>query len=140
MAKSMRTCKICGKQYEYCGHCPGKNTIEPWRNLYCSENCREVFSTFDKYASKKITATEAKDKLKILGFNPTKVREIHKAIISEIFENGKEETKQITLTPISEVKVGDSNIIEEPKLSFEKKVPKNFRPKPKFVNDKKKSI
>ena len=59
MAK-LRTCKICGKQYEYCGHCPSKNLIEPWRNLYCSENCRETFQIMGQYSAGKIKATEAR--------------------------------------------------------------------------------
>jgi len=142
MAKNMRTCKICGKKYEYCGHCPSKNTIEPWRNLYCSEKCREVFNVLDNFASKKISKEEAKKKLESLGFDLSKVRDVHKAAVNIIFEDNKKEAELKTatdLTPIPEVKIGDPVVLEVPKLVEDKKPYKNFRPKPKFVNDKKKS-
>ena len=146
MAKNMRTCKICGKKYEYCGHCPSKNPLEPWRNLYCSEECREVFSIFDKYASKKITAEKAREKLVSLGFDPSKVRDIHKPVINEIFKNGQIAKEvpinkgSISLTTISEVKVGDPAVVKAPELVEDKKPYKPFKPKPKFVNDKKKTV
>lgn len=152
MAKKMRICKICGKEYEYCGHCPGKNPIEPWRNLYCSENCHKAFDLFDKYISKKITSTEAKSALEEMGFVPAKVREIHKSVISEIFKNGAKVVAVSTvensvpsevdkvidaITPVFEIKVGEPATIEPPKVFEEKKPQKNFKPKPKFVNEKK---
>ncbi len=145
MAKNMRTCKICGKEYEYCGHCPSKNTIEPWRNLYCSKECREVFNIFDKYASKKISAEKAKENLERLGFNPSKVRNIHKPIINEIFKDAqikKEnlvEESTLPLTSVSEVNIGIPVTIKMPEIIEDKKSQKSFRPKPKFVNDKKKT-
>lgn len=145
MAKNMRTCKICGKKYEYCGHCPSKNSIEPWRNLYCSEDCREVFGIFDKYASKKITAEKARERLSILGFDPSNIRDIHKPIINEIFRDAQKkeiESKDkfdIPLAHISEVDIGEPVLTKTPKLIEEKKSQKSFRPKPKFVNDKKKT-
>lgn len=87
MAKK-RICSICGKEYEYCGHCPNKNAIEHWRNLYCSENCREAFQLFGDYKIKKKTATEVKEILSGWGLTPQTVREIHKPIVNKIFEEG----------------------------------------------------
>lgn len=84
MAK-LRTCKICGKQYEYCGHCPSKNDIEPWRNLYCSENCRDSFEVMGNYSAGKINAADARTKLEGFGINVAKVRDIHKAVVMDIF-------------------------------------------------------
>ena len=98
MAK-LRTCKICGKQYEYCGHCPSKNTIEPWRNLYCSENCRDAFQVMGQYSTGKMKAAEARGKLESFGLNTGKVREIHKAVVADIFRASKSETPK----PIAEV-------------------------------------
>lgn len=84
MAK-LRTCKICGKQYEYCSHCPSKNLIEPWRNLYCSEGCREAFEVMGKYSAGKMDVAEARTKLESFGISPNKVRDIHKAVVVDIF-------------------------------------------------------
>lgn len=143
MAKK-RICKICGKEYEYCGHCPSKNVIEPWRNLYCSENCRKVFAIFDKYVSKKMDAVEARAELEKMGFEPSKVREVHKPVISEIFKKGAKvivedspKSEVEFITSVSEVKIGDPVIPEVPKIVEEKKVQKTFKPRPKFVNEKK---
>ena len=105
MAKKIRTCKICGKQYEYCGHCPTKNVIEPWRNLYCSENCREAFKVMGDYSVKKISAIEAKDALVGLGISSENVRDKHKTIVNEIFNVP-------TLTFKEEIKVSDP-VVEE---------------------------
>lgn len=150
MAKK-RICTICGKQYEYCGHCPNKNKIEPWRNIFCSENCKETFHIYDSFLTGKLSALEARNKLELIGVVPGKVAENHNLVMSKIFnDSGKviavstvetpvtEEDKIIeAITPVSEVKIGDPAVVEPPKVVEEKKPQKTFRPKPKFVNDKK---
>lgn len=88
MAK-LRTCKICGKQYEYCSHCPSKNLIQPWRTLYCSEECRDSFEVMGKYSVGKMPATEAREKLEGFGITPNKVRDVHKGVVADIFRAGK---------------------------------------------------
>ena len=81
-----------------------------------------------------------------LGFDPSKVRDIHKPVINEIFKNGQIAKEvpvnkaSIPLTSISEVKVGDSAVVKAPELVEDKKPYKPFKPKPKFVNDKKKTV
>ena len=127
MAK-LRTCKICGKQYEYCGHCPSKNLIEPWRNLYCSENCRDSFEVMGQYSVGKISATEAREKLESFGVNPKKVRDVHKATISKIFKDGEvvvvEEPKDIPAVPYEDVPVVEKRA-EEPFYRRNKNKKKN---------------
>lgn len=108
MAK-LRTCKICGKQYEYCGHCPNKNVIEPWRNLYCSENCRDSYTVMSDYVSKKKDAMEAKIILQGFGITPNKVRDVHKEVITKIYN----EAARTFIEPPKEVK--ESSAIEEKK-------------------------
>lgn len=40
-----RKCITCGKEYTYCNHCPGNyKADEQWRNIYCSQTCREIFN------------------------------------------------------------------------------------------------
>lgn len=108
MAK-LRTCKICGKQYEYCGHCPNKNVIEPWRNLYCSENCRDSYTVMSDYVSKKKDAMEAKIILQRFGITPNKVRDVHKEVVTKIYN----EAARTFIEPPKEVK--ESSAIEEKK-------------------------
>jgi len=125
MAKK-RICTICGKEYEYCGHCPNKNLIEPWRNLYCSENCRKAFQLFGDYKTKKKSAAEIRDTLSLWGLTPEKVREIHKPIVGEIFKEGaptpivEEQTKEIGFEKSDEEKSKDRPSFKK-KRKFEEK-------------------
>lgn len=58
-----RVCTICGKKYNYCPNCGRGDARETWRYIYCSNECKTVFDTCEKFVSKKITATEAKSRL-----------------------------------------------------------------------------
>lgn len=141
MAK-LRTCKICGKQYEYCGHCPSKNLIEPWRNIYCSEGCREAFEVMGRYASGKISAIDAKTRLENLGIVPTKVRNVHKAVVSDIFRASKPEPQvEVEVNPIIETApiLEESQSTNEEKTAyqrpFKKRNRKPFENKTNIVNE-----
>jgi len=138
MAK-LRTCKICNKQYEYCGHCPSKNLIEPWRNLYCSEECRDAFEIMGKYVSGKITAIEARKKLDDYGLSPNKVRDIHKAVVANIFRESEPKIEPQTEVEISSTLEVPS--VDEPQSislgnqkAFKKKIRKPFENKNDIVN------
>lgn len=138
MAK-LRTCKICGKQYEYCGHCPNKNLIEPWRNLYCSEDCCKAFEVMSQYAGGKISAIDAKTQLEICGISPVGVRDVHKAVVSDIFRASKPEPKiEIEVNPTIET----TPIAEEVKSTVEEKpiYQKPFKKKQRRVFEDKKNI
>lgn len=132
MAKK-RICKVCGKEYEYCGHCPNKNVIEPWRNLYCSETCRDAYSLFDDYVSKKKSAVEVKNKLQVWGLTPSKVREVHKSVVSEIFKNGTPPQK-VEVTPAVEVA---PKVEEVEPIVVETPIVENKQKKPYFDRKKK---
>lgn len=88
MAK-LRTCIMCGTKYEYCSHCPNKNVIEPWRNLYCSKDCRDAFTVFGDYKLKKLTATEAKEKLVGYNITPARVKELYKEVVKDIYKKAE---------------------------------------------------
>lgn len=61
--KSNRTCITCGKEYEYCNTCSGDRNKEAWHSIYCSENCKNVFSAVSDYLAGENTKEEAKEKL-----------------------------------------------------------------------------
>lgn len=125
MAK-LKTCKVCGKQYEYCNHCPSRNLIESWRNLYCSENCSDSFRVMGQYSAGKISATEAREKLESFGITPAKVREVHKAIVSEIFKEGKVyEEQKLEEVSVEEPVPTEEKRIEEPFYKRNKNKKKN---------------
>lgn len=67
MAKTLRTCVLCGTKYEHCGHCG--QTSEPWKNIFCEENCRDVWKVLNSYDGKLITKEDAAEKLSKLDLS-----------------------------------------------------------------------
>lgn len=65
MAKTNRTCKVCGLEYYFCPACSATkaNPQPKWRINYCSENCKTIFDTVVKYNCETITKDEAADVL-----------------------------------------------------------------------------
>lgn len=55
-----RNCTVCGRQYKYCPKCSQYDGMEKWHVEYCSEQCKNTYSTINKYAFKHITKDEAK--------------------------------------------------------------------------------
>ena len=54
-----RICLVCGRSYQYCGHCQGNKKIETWRNNYCSEDCRKIFNTCSNFEGRAISGEDA---------------------------------------------------------------------------------
>ena len=95
MAENNRKCNVCGKAYQYCGHCSDNaKKGETWRNLYCSDNCRKIFDILSSRAFDHITDKEAKEKLK--GLDLSKVDSFN--------ETYKKQIRQIQSAPNGEVK------------------------------------
>ena len=42
MAKVMKTCRVCGKQYEAC-HTPNTTGVFRWRDVACSIECGRIY-------------------------------------------------------------------------------------------------
>lgn len=59
----IKTCVVCGKKYEYCGHCDKNGQNHRWKINYCSENCKDIFDIISKYANKHISIEDAKNAL-----------------------------------------------------------------------------
>lgn len=60
MARDDKVCILCNKAYKYCEACPSKyNITETWRNIFCCENCREVYHIYDLMKGGKITDKNA---------------------------------------------------------------------------------
>ena len=59
----IKTCIVCGKTYEYCGHCDKGGQENRWKTNYCSENCRDIFDIVSKYVNKNISTEDAKKDL-----------------------------------------------------------------------------
>lgn len=104
----IKTCIVCGKKYEYCGHCDKGGQENRWKSNYCSENCRDIFDIVSKYVNHHIQIEEAKQELlkKDLGINiknniakycgEIMTYEKEENTESEVIEDTKEEATEVT--------------------------------------------
>ena len=60
MAKLNKICIVCGKKYEYCPHCSADNSKPSWMNMFCSENCKNLFQAATDYYAGELTPSKAK--------------------------------------------------------------------------------
>lgn len=60
-----RKCVICGTKYKFCNNCRDNmfGINQPWRNIYCSEDCMNVANIWYAFRGKEISKDEAKTKL-----------------------------------------------------------------------------
>ena len=59
MDKFNRTCLVCGIKYRYCSSCREYITTPQWKNLFHSENCKEVFHIVSDYLQGHMTKGNA---------------------------------------------------------------------------------
>ena len=97
----LRTCVLCGKEYEYCPRC---DETEPTYKLkYCSENCDKVALVMNRYAFKHLTQEEAAMELLKLNVELDKYNDHNREYIKNILDIVKEPEPQPE--PTVEVKV-----------------------------------
>ena len=72
MAKTNRTCKVCGLEYYFCPACSATkaNPQPKWKINYCSENCKTIFDTVVKYNCEDITKEDLDLKTRAFWFPP----------------------------------------------------------------------
>lgn len=51
MARSTRTCIVCGKEYEFCSGCKKKHKPS-WMNIYHDENCKDIWHAITTFYDK----------------------------------------------------------------------------------------
>ena len=62
--KNNRKCILCGTEYSYCGSgCRGDAGKPTWMKLYCSDNCRNIFTALNNYNFNLIDKTQAHELL-----------------------------------------------------------------------------
>ncbi len=69
MARTNRICKVCGKSYYYCPSCEGKESLQTWRVLTCSEECNTIFRTLQLHYQKNISNEDVAEILKGLDLS-----------------------------------------------------------------------
>ncbi len=60
MAKNNKTCTVCKTLYSYCPHCSADNSKPSWMNMFCSENCKNLFQAATDYYAGELTPSKAK--------------------------------------------------------------------------------
>lgn len=59
MPKNNKTCITCGKKYSYCPGCGRSDVDNMWKNIYCSENCRNIFNLMTSYCAGHVSKEKA---------------------------------------------------------------------------------
>lgn len=96
-----KKCALCHGRYSYCPTC---NTNEPvYKNMFCSENCKDVFITVCKIRDNVLNDDEAKEILASLDLS--KIDSYSDAARTRIKKtlNIKEEAKEIETKEVEEV-------------------------------------
>ena len=100
-----RKCIVCPDKhhYKYCSNCSGYNSKETWRFLFCSQNCKEIYSIATDFVNGKLTGLEAKHKLEKLDLSDL---EFYHSVIKKNIEDilafedvVKQEEKQVVFIP-----------------------------------------
>ncbi len=125
MARDDKTCIVCRTRYKYCNACRQYNPNETWRNLYCSDNCRQLYHIYDAIRAKKLSDEEAGEKIaKYDTDNLASFNEPIKSVLMVAKNSAKKKDK-----PVIEEK---QEIADEKPVSEEKpKKQVNRRRKPK---------
>lgn len=95
MARGERICITCGKKYVYCPNCQKGDPSETWRNIYCSDECRDIYKICNSFAFGHINVETAKKQLDKYGITDrSKYNEDVRKSLSAIYaEAPKTETK-----------------------------------------------
>ena len=95
-----RNCTVCGKQYKYCPRCSQYDGMEKWHIEYCSEQCKNTYSTINKYIFKHIDKDDARTLLEGNGINKdSDILPKWKVFIEEIFKTEKKGPVKQTAKP-----------------------------------------
>lgn len=104
MAKVKRHCVMCAKEYEYCNSCGAAPQL--WKNIFCSENCRDIYDVLNKYDGKLITKEDGIERLKAFDLSVvSKFNDRFKTLANELTpkkEVVKKQTKESDETSTEE--------------------------------------
>ena len=72
MARKNKTCLCCSTKYSHCPDCSKVDAMKPsWASEFCSEDCKEIWTTAVKFNLGDITKSEAKSIISVLNLKPT---------------------------------------------------------------------
>lgn len=99
-----RICIVCGTSYKYCRRC-GKYTPRQGGEMFCSDNCRDIFNVCSRFVTGKISAIEAKALLDNLDLS--NIENFQKALKGDI-ERIMQEAAPVDVETTSEVVIEEA--------------------------------
>lgn len=107
MAQLNRTCWACGTKYSHCPNCSRVDALKPsWASEFCSETCKDLWTTLTKFGMSMITKSDAKSIILGLDLKPIDVyvncvqRDYHKVMTPD---PKPKRNKRIEIKPVDEV-------------------------------------
>lgn len=95
MAIDDKKCIVCNKHHKYCVNDPRYDKNETWRNLYCSEECREVFDVYNEFKHGLIKAEEASRRIKKINYDGLdKINEPMRSVLVSVTRESVSTEKQ----------------------------------------------
>lgn len=119
MAKLNKECILCKTKYSFCNRCEAYDHLPRWMAIYCSDNCRTVFTTATDYEYKHLSKEDAKNILDSCDlsardkYHPTTQR-----IIDEIYADNTEIKEEIKSDHMSEVCIATDDCITSCSISI----------------------
>ena len=108
MKKNNKVCLNCGKVYTFCPNCSDYALLDSWNNIYCSENCRNIFQITTDYNYGELSKEKALEKLSACDLSNKE--SFHKTVIKIIDEIMTQTVKD----EIEKIKVETSNEVKAP--------------------------
>lgn len=112
-----RKCLTCSTEYSYCPNCSRADALKPyWYAEFCSDTCKNLWTTCVRYNLKKLTKQEAQEIIKSLPLKPNAeyvacVQRDLDIILKE--EPKPKRTKRTMAQPVDESAKTEPTIIEQ---------------------------
>ena len=117
MARLNKTCYACQTKYSYCPSCSRSDATKPsWASEFCSEPCKDLWTTLTKYNMSMLSKSEAKSIISELDLKPIDTyvdcvkRDYNKVMVEE---KKPKRNKRIEIKPIDEFVGLDPVIVNE---------------------------
>ncbi len=108
--KNNKECAVCHKIYSYCPNCDEYAHAPYWMNMFCSEQCLNVYEILSKYVSGVATQEWAKTRLESIDIDEKSLKGSFAKEYAEIMHGNKK---------VSDTNNGDKDI--EKKVATEMK-------------------
>lgn len=117
MAKNNKICATCAKAYSYCNHCSADDSKPSWMNMFCSEDCKNLFQAATDYYAGELTKEKAKEIVK--NADLSNKSNFRTSIVKFINEFTEEDKKGVVEVSTIETKLEKVDMPKSEPNSFE---------------------